>query len=248
MAAPITNISGYRYVPLDQPEKLRAYFKPLGEKLSIKGTIQFSPEGINVMAAGPDDGIEQFIGALDAVPELQSIWFKRSYSEDIPYIKWCVKLKPHLVPLQKKIDWANVAPDIEPATLKQWFDEGRDFSLLDMRNDLEYNHGTFDGAINPKTKHFRQFTDVEEKFDPALKQKTVVIFCTGGIRCEKASAYLIEKGYESVYKLKGGIMNYFKQCGGAHWHGFCFVFDDRELLNPDLTVAPAVPSETGTAS
>ncbi len=106
--------------------------------------------------------------------------------------------------------------------------------VIDTRNDYEYDLGTFDNAVNLHLDNFRQFPTAVDKLDPALKDKTVVVFCTGGIRCEKAAPYMQQQGFQHVYQLEGGILTYFEECGRAHYHGDCFVFDDRIAVNPEL--------------
>jgi UPF0176 protein len=134
------------------------------------------------------------------------------------------------------------APHVDAATLKRWLDQGhddagREVALLDTRNSFEVEIGSFDKALAPPLKSFGEFPAAVAALDPALRQKTVVTFCTGGIRCEKAALYMGEQGYEHVYQLDGGILRYFQDVGGAHYHGDCFVFDRRVALTPQLTAA-----------
>ena len=126
------------------------------------------------------------------------------------------------------------APRISPAELKQWLDASQDVVMLDTRNMYEVEHGSFSNALTLGIRHFRTFPSFVEKLDPALKQRTIVTFCTGGIRCEKAGAYMRREGFDRVYQLDGGILKYFEEVGHEHYSGSCFVFDDRISLDPAL--------------
>jgi UPF0176 protein len=150
-----------------------------------------------------------------------------------------VKIKREIITMKRPDinPAAKPAPRLAPHTLKAWLDEGRDVVMLDTRNDFEVGLGTFDNAVNLHIASFGDFPAAVQTLD--LKGKTVVSFCTGGIRCEKAAPLLIANGLDNVYQLDGGILKYFEDCGGAHWHGECFVFDKRVALGPDL-------QETGT--
>jgi UPF0176 protein len=153
----------------------------------------------------------------------------------VPFKHLRIKLKKEIVSFRTAgIDpVAAPAPVISAAELKRWYDEGRDFVMLDTRNHWEYRVGTFDNAINPQLNNFCEFPKATEALE-ALKQKTVVTFCTGGIRCEKAAPLLQQQGFTEVYQLQGGILKYFEECGGAHWQGNCAVFDERGALDPKL--------------
>jgi UPF0176 protein len=126
------------------------------------------------------------------------------------------------------------APAVSPTTLKQWLDEGREVVLVDTRNEYEIRLGTFQNALAIGVDTFRAFPNKAAQLDASLKNKTVVTFCTGGIRCEKAAPVLQNLGFTDVYQLDGGILKYFEACGGAHYDGDCFVFDRRVALNPQL--------------
>ena len=126
---------------------------------------------------------------------------------------------------------------MSPETVKSWLDEQRDFTLLDTRNDYEIVSGTFPQSVDVNIKHFRNFKKaVEEALELGQLdvEKPMVTFCTGGIRCEKAAPWLLEKGFSEVYQIEGGLLNYFDKCGDAHWEGDCFIFDDRVVLTTDL--------------
>jgi UPF0176 protein len=163
---------------------------------------------------------------------------KWSWSEFVPFKRMRIKLKKEIVTFRTPglEPVAAPAPFLSPTELKRWYDEGRDFIIVDTRNDWEYRAGTFENAINPQIDNFCQFPESAEKLE-VLKRKTVVTFCTGGIRCEKAAPLLQRQGFGNVYQLQGGILKYFEQCGGAHWTGNCVVFDDRGALDPQLQPA-----------
>jgi UPF0176 protein len=147
-----------------------------------------------------------------------------------------VKIKPEIIPLGiSSIDpEAKPAPTISPQRLKAWLDEGRELVLLDTRNDYEVEYGTFEKAVKLDLQHFRNFPDVVRQLPSGFKDKPIVSFCTGGIRCEKAAPYLLEQGYKEVYQLAGGILQYFEECGDAHYKGDCYVFDKRVAVTPQL--------------
>jgi UPF0176 protein len=128
----------------------------------------------------------------------------------------------------------STSPKITPATLKKWLDEGRPITLLDTRNDYEIKLGTFQGALPAGIDHFRDFPRAVRQLPDALKKQPIVMFCTGGIRCEKAGPFMEQKGFEQIFQLDGGILKYFEECGSAHYQGECFVFDHRVGVDPAL--------------
>lgn len=236
MPNPILNIAAYLFVPLEDLETLRAELRELCVTLELKGTILLAPEGINLFLAGSEECIDAFLSNLTARPEFTALEVKRSFSETQPFGKLLVKLKKEIIPLGRPdIDPArHPAPRLAAETLKQWLDDGKDIVLLDTRNSFEIEHGTFDGAIDLQLGTFRSFADRVKDLDPALKDKTVVTFCTGGIRCEKAAPLMLSEGFRDVYQLDGGILKYFERCGQSHFAGDCYVFDERVALDSDL--------------
>jgi UPF0176 protein len=230
----ILNIAGYKFIELSDLDSLRDVLQTLCEALALKGTILISPEGINISLAGVKAAIEEFKLGLAQDARFADMRYHHTNSCEVPFKVLKVKLRKEIITLRQG-DVAplhdNRAPDISPDELKQWLDENRDFTLLDTRNDFEYRYGTFNGAENLHMNNFGELPQAVESLD---KQKSVVMFCTGGIRCEKAAIYMQNNGFEKVYQLDGGILGYFAKVGGAHYNGECFVFDERVALDSEL--------------
>lgn len=239
----ILNIAAYRFVALDHLPQLRAAFKARGEELGLKGTILVAGEGINLFLAGAVANVEAFLEALLTDARFASIEIKRSWSAGQPFHRLLVKIKREIVSMHHpEIDPCETpAPRLAPQELKRWLDEGRAVVLLDTRNQFEVDLGTFENTLSLGLKSFSDFPRATPALPEELKGRPIVTFCTGGIRCEKAAPWLISQGFREVYQLEGGILNYFEQCGGAHFRGECFVFDQRVALDPGLR-------QTGTAT
>jgi UPF0176 protein len=235
----IANIAAYKFTAISDRESLRETLQRQCVKGNLKGTILLAPEGINLFLAGEKPAMDEFLALLRGDVRFADIEAKWSWSDYVPFKRMRIKLKKEIVTFRTPgIDPAVApAPQLTAAELKRWYDEGRDFVIVDTRNDWEYQVGTFKNAINPQLNNFCEFPKSTEALDE-LKQKTVVTFCTGGIRCEKAAPLLQQQGFKEVYQLQGGILKYFEECGGAHWTGNCVVFDDRHSLDPQL--CPAV--------
>lgn len=235
------NLAFYKFVDLDALTERRKFFRGLASELALRGTVLLSAEGINAFVAGEEAGVRRFVALVKALPEFADIETKESWSETLPFGRMLVKLKKEIIPFGRPEIRPHqfTANRLKPRELKKWLDEGRDVVLLDTRNRYEIEHGTFLKAEDLGLGTFRQFPEkLQEKLkDKAeeLKKKTVVMFCTGGIRCEKAGALAVSEGFESVFQLDGGILKYFEECGGAHYDGDCFVFDERVALSPDLS-------------
>ena len=229
------NIAGYRFIDLPDRDELRAPFLEICLELELKGTVLLSPNGINFFVAGTHEAVEQYVSFLEADERFQGISLHISYSEYQPFKRMLVRLKNEIIslgmddikPAERKGQY------IQPKEFKKWLDEGKEVMILDTRNDYELRVGTFENAIDLDIKSFREFPQATEKLEQD-KTTPVVMFCTGGIRCEKASVVMENQGWENVYQIKGGILGYFKECGGAHWNGDCFVFDKRVSVNPEL--------------
>ena len=244
----VLNISAYLFTPITDREQLRPALRARAEAAGLKGTILLAEEGINLFLAGETDAVRGFVDQLRADARFSALTTKESWSASQPFRKMLVKLKreiirmdhPTIRPLEQR------APAVAPRTLRRWLDqghddEGREVVMLDTRNAFEVDYGTFDGALDWRIDRFTQFPEAASTHREALDGKTVVSFCTGGIRCEKAAIYLREEGIDAL-QLEGGILGYFEQVGHEHYDGECFVFDEREALAPDLTPRPAVSS------
>ncbi len=238
---PIVNISAYKFVTLDDTADMRARFLQKCTDLGLKGTILLSPEGINMFLAGSREAIDGYMDWMHADPRLADIVAKESFSEKQPFNRMLVRLKKEIITMKHPLIKPELgrAPAVSAHDLKRWLDQGHDDEgkpvvMVDTRNDFEVDVGTFDHTIDYRISKFSEFPDVIAQHRDELNDKTVVTFCTGGIRCEKAAIYMKEVGYESVYQLEGGILKYFEEVGGAHYQGDCFVFDHRTALNPQL--------------
>ncbi|HEV7775735.1 MAG TPA: sulfurtransferase [Luteibacter sp.] len=237
----ILNISAYKFVGLDDLVAVRASLHARCEALALKGTILLAPEGINLFLAGGREAIDTFMAELRTDPRFADIVPKESLSDAPPFKRMRVRLKKEIItmraPLIRPED--GRAPAVAPATLKRWLDQGQDDDgrpvvLLDTRNDYEVDVGTFEQVVDYRLDSFTGFPEAVATDRERFKDKTVVSFCTGGIRCEKAAIHMQGIGIEHVYQLEGGILKYFEEVGGAHWHGDCFVFDGRGALDPNL--------------
>lgn len=241
------NISAYKFITFNDTAEKRPLFLEICQRLNLKGTILLTPEGINLFLAGLRHEIDDFMAFLHADLRFTDIVAKESLSDEQPFTKLLVKLKAETItmrmPLIRPED--GRAPFVKPADLKRWLDQGVDDTgrpvvMVDTRNDFEVDVGSFDNTVDFRIKKFTEFPEVIAASKDALSGKTVVTFCTGGIRCEKAAIHMQNVGYEHVYQLEGGILKYFEDVGGAHYHGDCFVFDYRTALNPKLEATDTV--------
>jgi len=241
---PVLNISAYKFVTLDDIDALRTRLLTACQERALKGTILLAPEGINVFLAGAPDSIEAFMGLLWQDARFCDLLPKRSWSKAVPFRRMLVKKKREIITMNRPLirPEEGRAPSVLASDLKRWLDQGRDDDgrpvvLLDTRNAFEVRHGTFEGCVDYGINTFSEFPRAIEAHAHDFADKTVVSFCTGGIRCEKAAILMKEAGIGHVYQLDGGILKYLEQVGSAHWRGNCFVFDDRRALDPAL--APA---------
>ena len=238
----ILNISTYKFVPLNDTSALKELLHARAEALNLKGTILLAEEGINLFLAGPADDVRGFIRQLHADARFADIVPKESWSASQPFRKMLVKVKREIIRMNHPTirPAEGRAPAVDAHTAKRWLDqghddEGRPVVTLDTRNTYEVEEGTFAGAIDWRLNKFTEFPDALQAHKADLADKTVISFCTGGIRCEKAAIYMRESGLPHVYQLEGGILKYFEETGGAHYDGGCFVFDERRALAADLT-------------
>lgn len=226
----------YKFVTLEDFHELRQPLLDVCLQAEIRGSLLLAREGINGTIAGTRVGIDQVLAFLRADPRFADLEHKESLDERQPFLRMKVKLKKEIVTLG--------VDGIDPNELVGTYVEPQDWNaiisdpsvlVLDTRNDYEVKVGTFRGAINPNTETFREFPQFTEQFDPAQYQK-VAMFCTGGIRCEKASAFMLQQGFGEVYHLRGGILKYLEEvpAESSLWDGECFVFDHRVTVDHDL--------------
>lgn len=236
----IIHSTAYRFIALEPTRlgKLRQNLIGTAQACNLKGTILLSLEGINLSLAGTLEDMAYFKDCLnDYLPDLKDLHYLESSSNVPPFQKLYVKLKKQIIPfpdlkvpeLQGSFQ-AGRAPYLSPVTFKTWLQTGYDMVVLDTRNEYEVVTGSFQNALSLNMRHFRDFPQKAQNLPQAFKQKPVVTFCTGGIRCEKAATFLIQQGFEQVYQLEKGILHYFECCGSACYQGGCFVFDERQVV------------------
>ncbi len=227
----------YKFVSLSNCESYQSKIRSFCEERNIKGLVLLAQEGINSTVAGTQKSIEAYKNFLLNMPVFSNMIFKDSLSVSMPFNRLKVRLKKEIVTLGiKDLDPTKaVGTYVKP---KDWNDLILDpeVVVVDTRNDFEVKIGTFKGAINPKTKSFRGFPEFVSKRMSPLKDKKVAMFCTGGIRCEKSTAYMLDKGFKEVYHLEGGILKYLEEVPKEKslWEGSCFVFDKRMALDMEL--------------
>lgn len=226
----------YKFVRLDNHESLRLPLLELMLNERVRGTLLLATEGVNGTIAGSRQGVDKVLSWLQQVPGLANLDCKESLSTERPFKRSRVKLKKEIVTMGVEgIDPQNAAGTyVKPEDWNALISDP-EVLLIDTRNDYECEVGSFDGAINPHTDSFREFPAFAEKLD-RQKHKKIAMFCTGGIRCEKSTAYLREQGFDEVYHLKGGILKYLEKVpeDESLWRGECFVFDDRVTVNHQL--------------
>ena len=233
----ILNIATYRFVAINDAAALKAVLLPRAQALGLKGTILLAPEGINAFIAGAETAVRSFLALLDDDARFAGLNVKESWSDTAPFVRLKIKLKQEIVTFrQLGLNLvSNPAPAMTAIELKRRMDAGEDIVLLDTRNDVEVARGTFKNALFWGNRNFTEFADVARQHVDALRNKTVVSFCTGGIRCEKAAPFLQSLGVENVFQLQGGILRYFEEVGRDHYDGDCFVFDERTAVDSTLS-------------
>lgn len=237
----ILNIAAYKFVALDRLPELKDGIAQALAARHILGTVLLAEEGINLFLAADSAAIHDFLAWLRLDARFQDLDIKQSWSAAQPFGKLLVKIKPEIIRMNHPAiqPSAGRAPAVDAARLKRWLDcgeddEGRPVAMLDTRNTYEVDAGTFRHAIDWRLEKFTEFPQAVLDHRDELAGKTIVSFCTGGIRCEKAAIYLQEAGIEHVYQLDGGILKYFEDCGQAHFDGDCFVFDARRAVDTAL--------------
>jgi len=244
----ILNISCYKFVALPDAQDLRQPCLDNALARQLKGTILIAEEGINFFLAGHADEVRGFVDWLRLDVRFADLAPKESWSATQPFRKMLVKVKNEIIRMNHPSirPEQGRAPAVTPATARRWLDqghddEGRPVVTLDTRNQFEVDAGTFQNTINWGITKFTEFPDAVQAHLSELQDKTVISFCTGGIRCEKAAIYMRNAGLPHVYQLEGGILKYFEEVGNAHYEGSCFVFDERRAVGADLSATGLTP-------
>lgn len=232
----VVNIAGYKFEPLKNPVDLVRMYQQKCDELKLKGTMLISKNGINFSLAGTQQATDTIIAFLEEDNRFINIPLKVTYSETQPFRRMKVRLKKEIISLGRKdINPRELTGErISPQDLKNLLDNKEDVLVLDTRNEYETRVGKFENAIDLNLDTFRDFPKAIESLPEEYKDKQIVMYCTGGIRCEKASAVMMKAGFADVKQLEGGVLDYFKETGGAYWEGDCFVFDERVALDTEL--------------
>jgi len=232
----VVNIAGYKFEPLENPIDLVRMYQQKCDELKLKGTMLISKTGINFSLAGTKEATDAIISFLEEDDRFLNIPLKVTYSETQPFRRMKVRLKKEIISLGRKdINPRELTGErISPQDLKNLLDNKEDVLVLDTRNEYETRVGKFENAIDLNLDTFRDFPKAIESLPEEYKDKQIVMYCTGGIRCEKASAVMMKAGFADVKQLEGGVLDYFKETGGAYWEGDCFVFDERVALDTEL--------------
>jgi UPF0176 protein len=240
----IVNISAYKFVSLDDLPTLRESLLARCEALALKGTILLAAEGINLFLAGSRASIDGVVSSLHEDSRFADIEPKESVSDEVPFGRMRVRLKQEIITMRVPTirPEGGRAPAVDAPTLQRWLDQGhdddgREVLLLDTRNDYEVEVGKFPQAVDYRLASFTDFPAAIAADRARCEGKTIVSYCTGGIRCEKAALHMQDLGMPHVYQLEGGILKYLEQTDGSHWRGDCFVFDARVAV--DSALAPA---------
>ncbi len=227
----------YKFTRLDDFEKIKDPLKSFLDSLRIKGTLLLAREGINGTISGNKDSVEKVLDYLQSDSRLLGLDYKYSYSKKQPFKRLKVKLKKEIVTMGlSTIDPTHsVGTYVKPKDWNELINDP-DAVLIDTRNNYEYEIGSFKGAINPNTETFREFPGFSKDSLEKYRNKKIAMFCTGGIRCEKSTAYLKSEGFENVFHLQGGILKYLEEVkeDESLWEGECFVFDDRVAVKHNL--------------
>ena len=237
----ILNVAAYHFAPVADPDALADRIRARAEVLDLRGTVLVAPEGVNLFLAGTDEAVRSVLDTVRSEAGFEALQAKFSHSDEVPFARLKVKRKNEIIAFRRDgaVPLDERAPAVSPPDLARWIEQGHDDTgrrlvLLDTRNREEIGHGTFAGAL---TLPIDNFVDLPEALAPhreSLADATVVSFCTGGIRCEKAALWLRADGMDNLLQLDGGILGYFEQVGGLGYEGGCFVFDDRVALDPGL--------------
>jgi len=227
----------YKFISLTEIDELKLMFLKYCNAQKIKGTILLASEGVNATISGSREAIDGFYNFTKGIPLLTDLEFKESFCEYQPFKKMKVRIKKEIVTF--KVENLNLSNRGQYLNSEQWdkLITSKDVMVIDTRNDYEIDYGSFKNAIDPKTKNFSDFPDwVEQNLSNEHKDKTILMYCTGGVRCEKSTAYLKQLGFNNVFHLKGGILKYLEESKNKNnlWHGSCYVFDDRYIVDSKL--------------
>ena len=226
-------ISFYKYVEVENPEELAKQHLNWCLQNNVRGKVYLAAEGINGSVFGDEQILSNYKNHLKGFKIFEDVWFKETETDKIAYSKMHVRVKDEIVNSGlRDTKLTHTAPKLTPEQLLNFYESKKDFVIVDARNWYESKIGRFKNAITPQVKHFREWPEVVESLKE-FKDKTIVTYCTGGIRCEKASAYMREQGFKDVYQIDGGILNYIQQFPDTYWEGGMFVFDDRKVFEPN---------------
>ena len=232
----VLNIAGYKFEPLYDVEVLVPEFQSVCDDLELKGSVYLSPNGINFSLSGSEESIEEYLHFMEQDKRFLDIPLKKTYSETQPFRKMKVRPKKEIISLGRD----DINPReltggyVTPKELYSMYENNDDVIVLDTRNEYETRVGLFENAVDLQLDTFRDFPNAIEQLPEEYKDKQIVMYCTGGIRCEKASAVMLKAGFSNVKQLEGGVLDYFKETGGKYWNGDCFVFDERVALDTEL--------------
>jgi UPF0176 protein len=232
----ISNITGYRFIPITDRKLLQGKIQKHSNKLGLKGTVLISEKGLNFSIAGEHKAIQDFVKFLRSDKRFSEIDIKTTYNDYQPFRKMLVRIKKEIISMGiDEIDpFTFTGEKITPKELQDKLNNNEDIVLLDTRNEYEVRLGTFEDAVDLNLDSFRDFPNKIMSLDQKMKNKEIVMFCTGGVRCEKASALMLKNGFKNVKQIDGGVIKYFEDTGGSYWNGDCFVFDDRVALDKNL--------------
>lgn len=228
------NISFYKFVELKNLPDLKIQLLNFCNEKNLKGKILLANEGINGYLSGDRENLEKFKQYILSFSFFNDLYFKENPICKHNFKRMIVKIKKEIITFKIPVNINKKAPHIKPEELKKLYENNENFVIIDTRNDYEYDIGHFKNAIKLNTKQFSDFPQELEKIKEKIKDKKIITYCTGGIRCEKATAYMKDIGYKEVFQLDGGIINYGIKCGGDFWNGKCFVFDERGAIDLDI--------------
>ena len=232
----VLNVAGYKFEPLYDVEVLVPEFQSVCDDLELKGSVYLSPNGINFSLSGSEESIEEYLHFMEQDKRFLDIPLKKTYSETQPFRRMKVRPKKEIISLGRD----DINPReltggyVTPKELYSMYENNDDVIVLDTRNEYETRVGQFENAVDLQLDTFRDFPNAIEQLPEEYKDKQIVMYCTGGIRCEKASAVMLKAGFSDVKQLEGGVLDYFKETGGKYWNGDCFVFDERVALDTEL--------------